>query len=200
MAHWRVVAPTTSREIDSTVMQRTIVGRWLFPRSTLISIRPSYVHGSIVQLRFTLDYSYHISKVNQSWRCVMEEVRETLRTHSRYIRDTLLPLVTDQKGSKLNSRDIYCLRTALYEVNAIPITLDLLRYSRIEKALVFIAMDPRWPAEATSRAAKILTKWEKSFGPVDDLRADLWGPGGRLEGLKKMKGPRGATAEKAEVT
>lgn len=129
----------------------------------------------------------------------MEEVRETLRTHSRYICDTLLPLVTDEQGSKLNDRDICFLRTILYEVNATPITLDLLRCSRIEKALAFIAMDPRWPAEATSKAEKILKKWEKSLGRVDDLRADLWGPRGRLEGLTKIKSRWGTTAEKAEV-
>lgn len=136
---------------------------------------------------------------NQSWRCVMDEVRETLRTHSRYICDTLLPLVAGGEGSKLNDRDICFLRTTLNEVNATPISLDLLRYSRIEKALAFIAMDPRWPAEATTKAHKILEKWERSLGPVDDLRADLWGPCGRLEGLKKMKGWWGAAVEKSEV-
>lgn len=129
----------------------------------------------------------------------MEEVRETLRIHSRYICDTLLPLVTDEGGSKLNDRDIGFLRTTLYEINAIPITLDLLRYSRIEKVLAFIAMDPRWPAEVMSKAQKILQKWENSLGPVDDLRGDLWGSRGRLEGLKKMKGGCGATADRAEV-
>lgn len=130
----------------------------------------------------------------------MEEVRETLRTHSRYICYTLFPLVTDEEGSKLNDRDICFLRTILYEVNATPITLDLIRYSRIEKALTFIAMDPRWPADATARAQRILNKWEKSLGRVDNLRADPWGPRGRLEGLKKFKGPWRATAEKAEVS
>lgn len=130
----------------------------------------------------------------------MEEVRETLRTHARYICYTLVPLVTAEEGSKLNDRDIYCLRTILYEVNATPITLDLVRYSRIEKALTFIAMDPRWPADATSKAQKIIKKWETSLGSLNDLRADLWGPRGRLEGLRKMKGLWGATTEKAEVS
>lgn len=130
----------------------------------------------------------------------MDEVRETLRTHARYICYTLVPLVTAEEGSQLNDRDIYFLRTILYEVNATPITLDLIRYSRIEKALTFIAMDPRWPADATSKAQKILKKWESSLGSLDDLRADLWGPRGRLEGLRKMKGLWGVTTEKAEVS
>lgn len=130
----------------------------------------------------------------------MEEVRETLRTHARYICYTLVPLVTDEEGSKLNDRDIYFLRTILYEVYAIPVTIDLIRYSRIEKALTFIAMDSRWPADATSKAQKILQKWEHSLGRLDNLRADLWGPRGRLEGLKKMKGLWGATTETAEVS
>ena len=129
----------------------------------------------------------------------MDEVRETLRTHSRYICDTLLPLVTGEEGSKMNDRDICLLRKTLYEVNATPITLDILRYSRIEKALGLIATDSRWPAEASTKSQQILDKLERKFGPLSNLRADLWGPEGRLEGLKKVKGPWGVTAEKAEV-
>lgn len=130
----------------------------------------------------------------------MDEIREILRTHSRYIRDTLLPLVAGGECSKLNDRDIALLQATLDEVNAIPITLDLLRYSRIANALAIITMDPRWPAEMATKATRILNKWEKPFGRVDDLRADLWGPGGRLAGLKKVKRAWGVTGNKAEVS
>lgn len=130
----------------------------------------------------------------------MEAACETLRTHSRYIRDNLLPLVTRGGGeSRLNSRDITLLNSALSEVNAIPITLDLLRYSRIEKALGTIALDGRWPLETVANAQLILKKWEKQFGSVDDLQADLWSPGGRLEGLKKVKGWSDSTMDKTKV-
>lgn len=130
----------------------------------------------------------------------MDEIREILLKHSRYIRDTLLPLVADGGSSKLNDRDIALVRTTLNEVNAIPVTLDLLRYSRIAKALAIIAMDPRWPAETAAKATRILDKWEKAFGRVDDLQADLWGPGGRLAGLKKVKRSLGVTRNKAKVS
>ena len=130
----------------------------------------------------------------------MEEVRETLRTHSRYIRDTLLPLLAGREGSGLNDRDLSFLRNALNEVNKTPITIDLLRYSRIAQALAMIATDTRWPADVAIKATKILQKWEKVFGRVVDLQADLWGPGGRLEGLKRMKVWWPATAKQTKVS
>lgn len=117
----------------------------------------------------------------------MEDIRETLLTHSRYIRDTLLPLVANDQGSGLNYRDLSILRAILNDVNATPVTLELLRYSRIAKALAIITTDTRWPADTAMKASRILQKWEKPLGRVDDLRIDLWGPGGRLEGLKKAK-------------
>jgi hypothetical protein len=129
----------------------------------------------------------------------MEEIGEILRTHARYIRDSLQPLVHGGGECRLNGRDVIFLRSVLNEVNAIPTTLDLLRYSRIEKALGKIALDGRWPLETAMMAQRILKKWERQFGPLDDVRADLWGPGGRLAGLKKMMGWSDGTVDKTKV-
>lgn len=118
----------------------------------------------------------------------MESIRDELRTHSRHIRDTLAPAVAINSDSPLNQTDLSFVRAALDRADAIPMTLDLLRYSRIHKALVQIAVAGKgWPLEMVIQADDILMKWEITLGPLQDLQADLWGPGGRLEGLMKLK-------------
>lgn len=114
-------------------------------------------------------------------------IREELRKHSRYIRDNLIPLVSGDRGIyELNNRDLALLRSTLLKVNAISVTLDVLRFSRIERALVLIST-PGWPADIAAMARKILVRWEDALGPLQELRADLWGIGGRLEGVRKVE-------------
>ncbi len=97
----------------------------------------------------------------------------------------------------LNDDDAAFLRKTLDNVDAVPMTLDLLCYSRIYKALAKITTDSGWPAVTANYARSILKKWAYQFGPLDDVRADLWGPGGRMEGLKKTKdGPTNQTEVK----
>lgn len=120
----------------------------------------------------------------------MESIRDELRTHSSYIRDNLVPLVACRAESQLNIRDLALLKSTLDRIDAIPMTLSLLRYSRIEKALLRISPAcAKWPAEIARKAVEILWKWENELGPLQNLRADLWGPGGRLEGLRKLEKP-----------
>lgn len=118
----------------------------------------------------------------------MRSIRDELRTHSRYIRDTLAPIVAVDGKSSLSQNDLSVLRATLVRVDTIPMTLDLLRYSRIHKALVqIVAAGAGWPLEIVVQADDILMRWEIILEPFQDLRADLWGLGGRLEGLKKLK-------------
>ena len=67
-------------------------------------------------------------------------------------------------------------------------TLYLLRYSRIEKALIVIVATRAtcWPMEMVVPAEEMIQKWEDQLGPLKDLRADLYGPGGRLKGMRKI--------------
>ena len=131
----------------------------------------------------------------------MEDIRDELRTHSRYIRDNLVQLVGCEDGCQLNSRDMALLRSTLTRIGAIPVTLDLLRYSRIEKALLGIsAACTGWPTEIAEQAEKILLKWEDDLGPLRGLRADLWGPGGRLEGVRKLENWGNGTGAKDTVS
>lgn len=117
----------------------------------------------------------------------MEAVRDELRTHSRYIRDNLVPLVACGGESQLNNRDLALLHSTLDRIDAIPMTLSLLSYSRIDKALLRIAPTcTKWPVDISTQAQTIVSKWENELGPLRNLRADLWGPGGRLEGVRKL--------------
>lgn len=64
-------------------------------------------------------------------------LRDELRLHARYIRDTLAPLLSRQSG--LTHSDRVLLRSIFQKLESTDITLDLLRYSRVEKALMVIA-------------------------------------------------------------
>lgn len=130
----------------------------------------------------------------------MEAARDELRTHSRYIRDNLVPLVACEGECQLNNRDLALLHSTLDRVDAIPMTLSLLRYSRIEQALLRISPAcTKWPAEIAWQAEKILLKWKDELGPLNNLRADLWGPGGRLEGVRKLERQPDGTSENNAV-
>ncbi|MCJ1468545.1 hypothetical protein MMC07_007174 [Pseudocyphellaria aurata] len=120
-------------------------------------------------------------------KAVRDRLRDELRTHSRYIRDNLVPLVARGAECQLNSRDLALLQSTLDRIDAIPMTISLLSYSRIDKALLRIAPTcTKWPAEIARQAHKTVSRWEEELGPLRDLRADLWGPGGRLEGVRKL--------------
>ena len=43
-----------------------------------------------------------------------------------------------------------------------------------------------WPMDILVHAEELITKWEDELGPLKSLRADLYGPGGRMEGVRKI--------------
>ena len=114
-------------------------------------------------------------------------IREEFLLHSRYIRDTLAPLL--RNGALLPASDVITLRSILRKLDEVPMTLELLRYSRIEKALVAIATMEAglWPPDVVRLAEEQVMKWEDKLGPLKNMRSNLYGLGGRLEGVKKIK-------------
>lgn len=40
--------------------------------------------------------------------------------------------------------------------------------------------------EVVVQAENMIQKWEDELGPLKNLRSDLYGPGGRLEGVRKL--------------
>ena len=113
-------------------------------------------------------------------------VRDDLRLHSRYIRDTLVPLLSREQ--KLSHSDMALVHFIFKKLKSTLMTLDLLRYSRMEKALMVIVATGAscWPMEVVVSAEEMIQKWEDQLGPLKDLRADLYGPDGKLEGLRKI--------------
>ncbi|MCJ1434142.1 hypothetical protein MMC27_003508 [Xylographa pallens] len=115
--------------------------------------------------------------------------RDELRTWSQYIRDTLIPELKDGTEVALAASIIEAIRTFLYELRTTYIDVDVLRYSRLHSALKEVCMmADRWPTTITLPATALLKTWEIKHGPLSDITADLWGPGGRLEGLIKLTG------------
>lgn len=54
--------------------------------------------------------------------------------------------------------------------------------------MVIIAMgNACWPMDILQKAEDMMTRWEDELGPLKTLRADLYGPGGRMEGVRKIK-------------
>ena len=113
-------------------------------------------------------------------------IRDELRLHSRYIRDTLVPHLSREQH--LNHSDTVIVNSIFKKLKSTPMTLDLLRYSRMEKALMVIVATgvSCWPMEVVIMAEEMMQKWEDQMGPLKDLRADLYGPDGKLERLRKI--------------
>ncbi|KAL8674031.1 MAG: hypothetical protein Q9168_001563 [Polycauliona sp. 1 TL-2023] len=114
---------------------------------------------------------------------------EDLLCLSRWIRDHLAPKkAKDGSVAAVNHfYDLTPLRSALDELIVSPMDLDTLRYSRMEKALQRIveAEGGNWPPDIILKAKDLIARWEKSIGPLQRVRTDLWATGGRLEGFAK---------------
>ena len=119
----------------------------------------------------------------------MPLTKEDLLAHSRCIRDTLAPRISggENLASEKHAFDLSHLQLALEELRNTPMTIEVLRFCRMEKALQKItkAREGGWPRDIVSNAKELLAKWEESLGPLNRVRSDLWAVGGRLEKLKK---------------
>jgi len=115
--------------------------------------------------------------------------QEALRVHARYIRDVLGPLVAREGGDVLSPTTIAALDAIFADLEETVLTLDMLRYSRMEKAMMEICGPAtRWPTGLIKMAERAIEEWEGYLGPLKRVRANLWGPGGRLEGVTKVDG------------
>ena len=121
----------------------------------------------------------------QSGTSTSDIIKANLRIHSRYIRDTLAPALS--RAGTLTDVQLANLKSIFASISAVPMTMEYLQYSRIEKALTLVASGGgAWPADASLMAEALLTSWEDRVGPLKNVRADLWGKGSRLEGCKKV--------------
>lgn len=126
-----------------------------------------------------------ISTPQKEYRSLGEE----LRMHSRHIRDVLSPLLS--REPLLTRSDSATLHSIFKLLEGTTMTLELLRFSRMEKALqLIVAIGPSvWPIGIIVQAENMIRKWEDQLGQgtLKNLRADLWGSCGRLEGVRRIK-------------
>ena len=115
--------------------------------------------------------------------------RDALRCWSRWIRDTLAPLVAENGEENLSPTNVANLKLFLNDLRETFVELDDLKFSRIHNALIEISSPrSRWPHDIVREAKVLLRSLEKKFGSLRELRADLWAVGGRLEGVMKVGG------------
>lgn len=110
-----------------------------------------------------------------------------LRVNARYIRDALGPLVAREGAEVLCPNTTAELLAFLGDLPSTVMTIDMLQYSRIEKAMMEICgPGTRWPPDMIKMAEDAMDRWEGSLGPLKRIGRDPWGPGGRLEGVTKV--------------
>lgn len=127
------------------------------------------------------------SRSGPSWLPLspLGSIREELRLHARYIRDTLAPMLAHHPI--LAAPELRLLATVMRKVEVMHMRIEYLRYSRMEKALMLITDGTlAWPTDIVDQARELLESWESALGPLRDRRADLYVPGGRMEGLREM--------------
>ena len=91
-----------------------------------------------------------LHQVHSTWATWPDDIRDELLQHSRYIRDYLAPILADH--ATLPAIELALMSSIIKRVGAVPMTIELLRYSRIEKALNFVVYEAQecWPSDIVS--------------------------------------------------
>ena len=96
----------------------------------------------------------HLSKLHglttTAWSVWPTDARDELLQHSRYIRDFLSPTLATQP--ELPAVDLALMSSVLSRIGAVEMTIDLLRQTRIEKALMLVVKEAEecWPTALAS--------------------------------------------------
>lgn len=106
---------------------------------------------------------------------------------ARWIRDVLTPLLDRNSYARRSEDKLSNFLIFFADLRHTPVTVDSLRNSCIHSALGHIVEQKmRWPDWIVQEAQELLQDWEKELGSLRSIHADLWGPGGRLEGVKEL--------------
>lgn len=70
------------------------------------------------------------------------------------------------------------------KLKSLHVTAEDLQTTRIHKALLLITRaGSKWPEKLVEAADEVVDAWTRTCGPLETLRPDLFGPGGRLDGI-----------------
>jgi hypothetical protein len=109
---------------------------------------------------------------------------KTLRKTAAWIRDDLDPLVAREGPQALDPNDVLSLHSLLLDLQMEPISIHLLRTSRIYLAVREICgKATRWPSRLIDEADQVIQAWEATLGPLKNIRTPLYEKGGRLHGI-----------------
>ncbi|TKA77803.1 hypothetical protein B0A49_00931 [Cryomyces minteri] len=109
-----------------------------------------------------------------------------LRAKARWIRDDLDPVIAREGPDIMHPDDVLTLHELLQDLRRVAIPVELIRYSRIHKAILDIAgKATRWPGKLIDQCDALIVMWEKQFGPLEKLGTPLYETGGRLQGICK---------------
>ncbi|KAI9823387.1 MAG: hypothetical protein M1826_007743 [Phylliscum demangeonii] len=109
-----------------------------------------------------------------------------IQLQTRYIRDSLSPLIASSGGAALTRPAFTSLHDFFTDLEKTELEVDVLRRTRIVRALLEIAaIGSRWPVTLVEHAEQILSRWKKDLGRLGECKAALWEPGGRMAGCLK---------------
>lgn len=114
---------------------------------------------------------------------------QALQYWARWIRDVLAPILARGSYTSLSEDNLYLSNFLMFfaDLRHTAVTVDSLKNSRIHSALAHIVEQKMaWPDWIVEEAQELLQAWENELGSLRSIRADLWGPGGRLEGVKEL--------------
>ena len=118
---------------------------------------------------------------------------EELRTWACCIRDVVLPRIRTGEESSLSPGILDEIQEFLSLLKQAHINVETLRYTRVHTALEeIVAVGSKLPETVIGRAGEMLSLWEEDFGRLTDIQVDLFGPGGRLAGVVRLKDLRKA--------
>ena len=107
-----------------------------------------------------------------------------LRETAGWIRDDLDPLVARDGPQGLDPNDVLTLHSLLLDLQIEPVSIHLLRFSRIFLAVRDICgKATRWPSKIVDEADRLVEYWEDAVGPLENIRTPLYEKGGRLSGI-----------------
>ena len=114
--------------------------------------------------------------------------REEIRYRTGHIRDTLAPQVARGGEHAISGVSVKEVDRFLADIKKVKMDIELLNYSRVHKALIEMStFGSGWSPAIMWKSEMVLLTWEEEIGSLRELRADLWGEGGRLEGLKRAE-------------
>jgi hypothetical protein len=106
---------------------------------------------------------------------------EYLKNRVSWIRDRLDPLVARDGPDTLHPDNVIVLFKFFEQLRTSNLTLEAVRDSRLHFALLAITgRATRWPIKLIDQAENIIQTWETEWGPLTQIKANLYGTGGQL--------------------